>query len=251
MAEKSVQEPTAASFYSKRDVFGEFLSRNWGVNIIDWQETMDEIEQLLRQLPLLETQDERIQFAQQLSRDSEWFASRLMARYVGINTNCEATALGPTPPMMSPVESATDVVSVVLPSLPVPAEDVPVEQIIEFRSSDDVQVALRRLRLWVRAIATSGKSAADLTLELQVLLDEYEQYMRLQRMKINRGILETLVTATLEVLEHLAHAKFASAADAIFAASRRRLQLLEAEMTAPGREVAYVSAARSRFAPGA
>jgi hypothetical protein len=56
-----------------------------------------------------------------------------------------------------------------------------------------------------------------------------------------------LVTTSAEVIEHMSHLKFASAAKALFSIQTRKIALLEAERAAVGREVAYIALAQERF----
>lgn len=63
-------------------------------------------------------------------------------------------------------------------------------------------------------------------------------------MKVNAGVLETVVTAGAEIIENLIRLKFGRLAQALFAIKHRRIALLEAERSAPGREVAYIAKIR-------
>jgi hypothetical protein len=66
-------------------------------------------------------------------------------------------------------------------------------------------------------------------------------------MKINTGVLETVVTTGAEVMGALASFKWGKAAEALFSLKRRKVALLEAELTAPGNAVAYIVKARETF----
>jgi len=60
-------------------------------------------------------------------------------------------------------------------------------------------------------------------------------------------MVQVLVVAAAGILEDVAHFKFSSAAERLFSIGEARLRLLEAEATAPGRELAYVTKAREQF----
>jgi len=66
-------------------------------------------------------------------------------------------------------------------------------------------------------------------------------------MKVNYGILETLLMTTAEILEGLVRLKPTQTVKALFTFKRQRLQLLEAELKAPGRDLAYLIKAKEEF----
>jgi hypothetical protein len=69
---------------------------------------------------------------------------------------------------------------------------------------------LRRLRVWTRkfAKATTGTSLAEMKEEIEVLLDDYEEHMKLHRMKVNKGATETLLTVAGKVAEDFVKLKW-------------------------------------------
>jgi hypothetical protein len=76
----------------------------------------------------------------------------------------------------------TPVLEVILKSMPIPDDQTPWEDIIEFRKDHDSMKRLRRLRVWVRKFAkdTTATSLAEMKEEIEVLLDEYEEHMKLR-----------------------------------------------------------------------
>ncbi len=137
-----------------------------------------------------------------------------------------------------------DVVEVVIQAMPQPDELTPWERIIEFRQDQDAKAMALGLRRWMRAIANDCRPRSEIDEELEWLLSEYERYMRLHRMKVNTGVVETVVTLTAQFIENIAKMKLSQAAGLLFVAKHRKIALLEAELHAPGREVAYISKAR-------
>lgn len=140
-----------------------------------------------------------------------------------------------------------DVVRLVLNKLPVPDESVSWEQIIEYRSDPDSQSKFLALRHWMSEVARAELTPAEVEEKLEYLIDQYQQHMRLHRMKTNVGTLETVVTTGAEFLGDLVSFKWGKAAEALFSLRRRRVALLEGELTAPGNEVAYIVKARETF----
>lgn len=73
---------------------------------------------------------------------------------------------------------SASVLEVVLKSIPIPDDQTPWEDIIEFRNDPESMKRLRRLRMWVRKFAkdTTSTSLAEMKDEIEVLLDEYEEH---------------------------------------------------------------------------
>ena len=140
-----------------------------------------------------------------------------------------------------------DVVQVVLDGLPVPAETTAWEAIIEFRSDATAIAKLLGLRRWMNQMATGTIDPQKLEQEIEWLLHEYEEHMRLHQLKINKGSLEMVVTLAAGLVEDVVKLKFRDAAGLLFERTHRRIALMEAERGAPGRELAYLSKARSAF----
>ena len=140
-----------------------------------------------------------------------------------------------------------DVMDVVLASFPEPDEATPWEQIVEFRSDPDTRTQLLALRRWMSRVAQQDLSATEIADEIEWLVSEYQAHMRLHRMKITMGAVETVVTATAEALENVTKLRFGAVAKSVFFLKHRTIQLIEAERQAPGRELAYIIRARDHF----
>ena len=69
---------------------------------------------------------------------------------------------------------------------------------------------IRRLRVWVRKLAkaTTATSLAEMKEEIEMLLDDYEEHMKLHRMKVNKGATETLLTVAVKVAEDFVKLKW-------------------------------------------
>ena len=144
-------------------------------------------------------------------------------------------------------EHKHDVVEVILRKLPIPDEATPWETITEFRDDPDSRSSLIRLRRWAKTMADSNLGPREVAQELEYLLSEYEGYLKLHKIKYARGTLETLLVATAEVLENILRFRPSKAIKAVASVTRGYADLLEAELKAPGREVAYIGRAAKRF----
>jgi hypothetical protein len=144
----------------------------------------------------------------------------------------------------------TEVVKIALESLPIPDESTSWEQIIEYRSDPDSQSKFLALRNWMSEVARSELTPVEVEEKLEYLIDEYQNHMKLHRMKANAGVLETLVMTGTELMGGLLSSRWGKAAQALFSLQKRKAALLEGELTSPGREVAYIVKARRQFKVG-
>jgi hypothetical protein len=157
--------------------------------------------------------------------------------------------LNPVLPQDSRPTARATALGVVFDAFPQPDDRTPWEQILEFKADPDTSRQLLALRRWVTNVGRQALSGAEVRQEIEWLLSEYNAHMRLHRMKSTTGALETIMTAAGETFENLAKLKFGSLAKSLFFLRRRRVQLLEAERLAPGRELMYLARVQERFRP--
>lgn len=144
-------------------------------------------------------------------------------------------------------EGTSLVLEVVMRQMPLPVPDTPLEAILDFRADEAAMLALRRLRNWMNGIACQTLKPHEIEEGILTLNDQYREHMRMHRMKHHNSVLRTLVTIPLDIAEQLAHLKFKAAFEATLALQQRRLALTEAELAAPGRDVAYIVRAQDAF----
>lgn len=138
-----------------------------------------------------------------------------------------------------------DVIDLTITQFPVPDELTPWENIIEFKKENRDKLLL--LRRWIHEVTRKEMSLKDIYLELEYLKSEYEKAMRIYEIKYTQGVVETVITATLEMIENVARLQPSKVAKSLFNIKRRKVDLLEAELKAPGREISYVVKAQEAF----
>ena len=139
------------------------------------------------------------------------------------------------------------VVDVVLSQMPLPVEETPWEDIVQFRSDEDARGSLVMLRRWMRKLSIEGLSKAEIEEEIEFLMHTYRSHMNYHGIKSRNGLLKTVLTTPLEVAENLVKIKWKDAAESVFSISQNRISLMEAELKAPGREISYIIRARGMF----
>ncbi|HEY6186470.1 MAG TPA: hypothetical protein VIW80_02240 [Pyrinomonadaceae bacterium] len=140
-----------------------------------------------------------------------------------------------------------EIVTVVINALPMPSESTSWEQIIEYRSDPDSHSKFLALRNWMNDISQTNLTSIEVEQKLEYLIDQYQQHMKLHRIKTNTGTLETVLVTGSEIIEDLVRFKFSKVAKALFTVKHRKIALLEGELTAPGHELAYIIKARETF----
>ncbi len=153
-----------------------------------------------------------------------------------------------------PHASMTDVIEIVLEQLPVPDEQTSWENIIEFRSDPEARKSFTSLRDLMGILVRMELEPGEVQLRLQTLIDSYEHYMRVHRIKTRQETLKTTLIAEagfitsgwlagLGALPGIAGMIITP----IYSLRQRSIALLAEELKAPGREVAYIPKAKRTF----
>jgi hypothetical protein len=140
-----------------------------------------------------------------------------------------------------------DVIRVSVRNMPEPSDTTSLEEIIRFRQDPESKNKMVALRRWLRTMMTKGLPEKKLNEELEWLVHQYEEHMRFHELKFKRGILEIVVTIAAEIAEDLVKIRLGELSRLPFTLSHRKIDLLQAELNAPGREIAYVVHARKQF----
>jgi hypothetical protein len=139
------------------------------------------------------------------------------------------------------------VVNICLDFLPFPDLSASWDDLIEYRNDDEVRKNYLALRKWLRKMAEQPASFNELREKVEYLILERESHLKLRELKINTGSLETVLTVGAGVLENIAKLNLSSAVKALFTLTHRKIELLEAEQSAPGKDIAYITSIRKRF----
>jgi hypothetical protein len=141
----------------------------------------------------------------------------------------------------------THIAEVTLTALPIPSPDTALEAILEFRADEAAMGTIDALHRWIRRPAREEVSPQAFADELDELLQMHHQHMRFHRMRYTNALAKTLVTLPLELVENILKFRLKALAEKPFVIREHRITLLEAEVTGPGREVAYISRAQRQF----
>lgn len=141
-----------------------------------------------------------------------------------------------------------EIVNLILKQLPEPDYDtVSWEQIIDYRSDPETQKFLVFIRNWATSISKGTLTSGEIIEQMQYNCAKYEEYINLHKIKLNYGSLETLISIPAEMIEGVLKLKPTKIVNAIFKIKRQKVDLLEKEITAPGRDLAYVLKSNEYF----
>jgi len=140
---------------------------------------------------------------------------------------------------------SADVLTVALEAFPVPGGDSSWADILDFKAAQqNNRWAFRR---FLHDVVSERQTEAEIRDDIEWTINEYTK--ELDRFQLKRSVtfMETYIIPTVEALESFKPSSFLKG---IVSIKKRKIELLEAEARAPGREVAYVFDARRRFGAG-
>lgn len=184
-----------------------------------------------------------------LLKEQHFAAIRLMSIIIEITKGVTAVTTFPYTEYVRELPSSqkSSVAQIVISKLPLPSNDTPWEKVIDYRSGTENQNNLLNLRRWIRKFASENSSLNEIEEELEWLINEFQTHMRLHKMKANTETLEVIVKTPLETVENLLKLKLSKLPEPLFALKKRQISLMEAELNAPGREMAYIVKAKNVF----
>ena len=136
---------------------------------------------------------------------------------------------------------------VVLSEMPQFDVRAPWQDVLNFRGEQRTQHLIRSLRRWIRKITSEEWTEAELEDEVRELLYEYDVHLRLSRMKSGNGTFSVVITGASELAEDIVKLRFGKIAKIATALLDRRISFLEAETSAPGRELALLPELHKMF----
>ena len=128
-------------------------------------------------------------------------------------------------------------------------ESVSWERIIDFRKDPETKKLLTYLRHWISDSSKKEITYNDILEEMLSLYycAKYEEHIRLYKMKLQHGALETFLMIPAEMIEGVIRLKPTKIVKALFTFKRQKVELLEQEKKAPGRDLAYLFKSKDEF----
>jgi hypothetical protein len=170
--------------------------------------------------------------------------TRLLSSTLAERTNVDLVPICELSPLEVDPDSerAENVLTVSLGAFPVPDDQTPWQDIIDFKlESHDKIWAFKR---FVNTLATKKQTDVETRDDIEWSLNEYTKAMDRFKIKRSASFIETYIIPTVEAFESFKPSAFVKG---IVSVKKRKLELLEGEASSPGRECAYIFDAQQRF----
>ena len=138
-----------------------------------------------------------------------------------------------------------DVTQIAISLLPVPADGTSFDDILNFKQ--EMRDKNWNLHRFIQALATKQRTEVEIRDDFEWSLNEYTKAMKMHGIKASQSFADLFVITPLEIIEDLVKINWSKIAKGALQVRKRKVELLEAEMKAPGRECAYVFDAMRRF----
>ena len=133
-----------------------------------------------------------------------------------------------------------DVVKISLGALPVPVDDTPWKQIVEYRNDPDTKGSFLIIKQCLSELARGSFTLSQIEETLEYLLNQFRRNLETHSINTTTMGLVTYVVTKPEFLEMLASAGRDFGTRALFSVEHQKLGLLEGESASAGSEVAYL-----------
>jgi hypothetical protein len=128
---------------------------------------------------------------------------------------------------------------------PLPDESCSWEDVFNFKA--EMAGKLWNFRRFLRQLGSKNQTENETKDDLEWTLNEYKKAMEIHKLKASNTLLDVFVITPIEILEKLATFRWSEIARNFLSVKKRQVELMEAEMKAPGRECAYIFEAQKRF----
>lgn len=137
----------------------------------------------------------------------------------------------------------------VLNSLPIPGDDVPLQDVIDFGRDAGTVAKRKKLMRSLERAHLEDVSPDVFRLDLEEAVEEYRTHLSLHDLR-SHGKTVTFLLALPGALEEVVHLRPKRAVKELFALRERRVARLERELLAPGHEFSMIYEAERQFGGG-
>lgn len=139
------------------------------------------------------------------------------------------------------------VIQFVLNDIPEPDLTTSWEQIIEYRSDENIKNKYLALINWINKTANSNLKLSEIKDEYDYLYSEYMTQFKLHKMKYNNSSLEVIVNSTINFINNLQTGNYISSIKDLFQFKLKNAKLSLEESKLSGKEIAYIYHTKSKF----
>jgi len=140
-----------------------------------------------------------------------------------------------------------DTISMVLGEIPVPKDNVPYDEILDFRKSTDSQLKYGRLISWINKIAKGSLTQNEIEEELIHLMNEYKNSHKLLSKEYTTAQLDATLSLPLEIIENIIKIKWSKLPSSFLKFRQNKTNFLIKETKAVGKEISYIKLVNDKF----
>jgi hypothetical protein len=184
--------------------------------------------------------------------------SNAVARHISIGINSSLhvntvpiykdrfTALSSPASVNQPPQTCSQtVIRCAIRALPTPSDACSWEDILDFKAH--LRDKEWDFRMFLSDLCTKDQSEAEIDERIMYTIRQYERAMELHHLKASQSFVDVFVISPLEIIENVVKFNWSKIANGALSVEKRKVELMEAEMKAPGKECAYIFDARKRF----
>lgn len=138
------------------------------------------------------------------------------------------------------VLNQSSVVELIIAKFPVVELSEDWDKLAEFRSDDSTRIKYLRFREFTKKLASKNLTAIEVEEEIEYLVEEYKNHMSLANLKYNEGVIKGIFLTSLKFTENLIKLKLSSAFESLYSIKEKKVELLEARNSAPGKEISLL-----------
>jgi hypothetical protein len=135
----------------------------------------------------------------------------------------------------------------ILSKIPTPDINTSWEQLLDFRSDEDVKGKYYALVNWANEITTQDMPLSNLTDKYNYLYNEYLRQYSLHKLNSNLSIIELLLTGGMEFIGSILNQNLFTAFKGLINIRKQQVALLQTEKGIQGRELAYIFSVNETF----
>lgn len=138
--------------------------------------------------------------------------------------------------------------SLILEDFPiVKVDNLPWEQIFEFKNDPETYNSIWGLRNWITNISKSNKSINEIEEEYRYLKYQYEQAIKIHKLKTSNSIFQTTIQTGAELVENIAKLRFRNLSNLFFKFKENKISLMESELKSDGNQFSYIFKIKEKF----
>lgn len=139
------------------------------------------------------------------------------------------------------------IIQFILKDIPEPVTETSWEQIIEYRSDEEIKNKYLALINWINKVSNSNMKLSEIKEEYDYLYSEYIKQFKLHKIKYNNSKVEIILNATLNFITNFATGNYTTSFKDLIQFNVKNAQLLQDESKIPGREIAYIYHTNEKF----